>query len=135
MKKIYLFLLILVGFLSCKKTDQKSGADIDLLQEAQRIHLTTITIDTHDDIDIENFTDSLNYSHNTNTKVNLPKMNSGALDVVWLIVYTKQGELNSNGYSKAAANAQSKFDALEEAGVHISKSPAKLGETIKKALD
>ena len=31
--------------------------------------------------------------------------------------------------------AESKFNALEEAGVHISKSPAKLGETIKKALD
>ena len=39
-------------------------------------------------------------------------MNSGALDVVWLIVYTKQGELNSKGYSKAAENAQSKFDAI-----------------------
>ena len=30
--------------------------------------------------------------------------------------------------------AESKFSALEEAGVHISKSPAKLGETIKEAL-
>ena len=48
----------------------------------------------------------------TKTKVNLPKMNSGALDVVWLIVYTKQGELNSKGYSEAAENAQAKFDAI-----------------------
>ena len=112
MNKIYLFLLILIGFLSCKKTDQKTEAEIKLLQRAQRIHLKTTTIDTHDDIDVKNFTDSLNYSHNTNTKVNLPKMNSGALDVVWLIVYTKQGGLNSKGYSVAAANAQSKFDAI-----------------------
>mgnify|MGYP000382502644 FL=1 len=37
--------------------------------------------------------------------------------------------------SGGKGTAQSKFDALEEAGVHISKSPAKLGETIKKALD
>ena len=112
MKKTFLFISNLIGFLSCKKIDQKTQKDINLLQEAQRIHLTTITIDTHDDIDVENFTDSLNYSHNTNTKVNLPNMNSGALDVVWLIVYTKQGELNSNGYSVAAENAQSKFDAI-----------------------
>ena len=37
--------------------------------------------------------------------------------------------------SGGKGTAQSKFDALEDAGVHISKSPAKLGETIKKALD
>ena len=37
--------------------------------------------------------------------------------------------------SGGKGTAQSKFDALEEAGAHISKSPAKLGETIKKALD
>ena len=112
MKKISLFLSILIGFLSCKKAGQKTQADIDLLQKAQRIHLTTTTIDTHDDIDIKNFTDSINYSQNTNTKVNLPKMNNGALDVVWLIVYTKQGKLSSSGYLKAAENAQSKFDAI-----------------------
>ena len=112
MKTKYLFLSILISFLSCKKAGQKTEADVKLLQEAQRIHLKTTTIDTHDDIDIKYFSDSLNYSHNTETKVNLPKMNSGALDVVWLIVYTKQGELNSKGYSQAAENAQSKFDAI-----------------------
>ncbi len=37
--------------------------------------------------------------------------------------------------SGGKGTAESKFNALEEAGVHISKSPAKLGETIKKALE
>ena len=37
--------------------------------------------------------------------------------------------------SGGKGTAESKINALEEAGVHISKSPAKLGETIKKALD
>ena len=37
--------------------------------------------------------------------------------------------------SGGKGTAESKFSALEEAGVHISKSPAKLGETIKKALN
>ncbi len=36
--------------------------------------------------------------------------------------------------SGGKGTAESKFRALEEAGVHISKSPAKLGETIKEAL-
>ena len=37
--------------------------------------------------------------------------------------------------SGGKGTAESKFSALEEAGVHISKSPAKLGETIKEALN
>ena len=37
--------------------------------------------------------------------------------------------------SGGKGTAESKFSALEEAGVHISKSPAKLGETIKDALN
>ena len=37
--------------------------------------------------------------------------------------------------SGGKGTAESKFNALEDAGVHISKSPAKLGETIQKALD
>ena len=36
--------------------------------------------------------------------------------------------------SGGKGTAESKFSALEEAGVHISKSPAKLGDTIKEAL-
>ena len=36
--------------------------------------------------------------------------------------------------SGGKGTAESKVSALEEAGVHISKSPAKLGETIKEAL-
>ena len=36
--------------------------------------------------------------------------------------------------SGGKGTAESKFSALEEAGVHISKSPAKLGETITEAL-
>ena len=37
--------------------------------------------------------------------------------------------------SGGKGTAESKFSALEAAGVHISKSPAKLGETIKEALN
>ena len=37
--------------------------------------------------------------------------------------------------SGGKGTAESKFSALEEAGVHISKSPAKLGETIKEAFN
>ena len=71
-----------------------------------------ITMDTHDDINVENFTESLNYTMNTDTQVNLPKMIEGGLDVAWFIVYTGQGDLNEEGYKAANDNAMSKFDAI-----------------------
>ena len=72
-----------------------------------------ITIDTHIDINVKNFTDSLNYTMNTDTQFNLPNMIEGGLDVAWLVVYTAQGELNEEGYESAYENAISKFDAID----------------------
>lgn len=72
-----------------------------------------ITIDTHDDINVINFTDSLNYTMDTDTQVNLPKMITGGLDVAWFVVYTAQGELNEEGFKKAEENAIAKFDAID----------------------
>ena len=86
---------------------------IETLEEkARRIHESVITIDTHDDINVANFTDSINYTQRLNTQVNLPKMDEGQLDVAWLIVYTGQGDLTEEGYASAEVNAMSKFDAI-----------------------
>ena len=71
-----------------------------------------ITIDTHDDINIKNFTDSINYTQRLESQVNLPKMKEGGLDVAWFIVYTGQDSLNEAGYIKAYGNAMSKFNAI-----------------------
>ena len=106
-----LSILLLISFLiSCQ--EQPAQPDIALIQKAQLIHMKTLTLDTHDDINVKNFTDSLNYLMDTDTQVNIPKMERGGLDVAWFIVYTGQGELNAEGYQKAADNAQSKFDAI-----------------------
>ena len=102
-----LFTLIFASLLiSCGR--QKT----DLTEKAKQIHERILTLDTHDDIDVKYFTDSLNYTMNTPTQVNLPKMQAGGLDVAWFIVYTGQGELSIKGYKAAAANAQAKFDAI-----------------------
>jgi len=90
----------------------KHKKDISLFEIAKKIHSKVIVLDTHNDFDVKNFTDTINYSQNTRSKVNIPKMIEGGLDVCWLIVYTSQGELNKNGYKKAAINAQAKFDAI-----------------------
>jgi microsomal dipeptidase-like Zn-dependent dipeptidase len=82
------------------------------MTEAEKIHKAVITIDTHDDIDVGNFTEELNYTQKTNSQVNLPNMNAGGLDVSWFIVYTGQDSLTTRGFAKAAQNATDKFDAI-----------------------
>ena len=84
----------------------------DLLVKARQIHDKVITIDTHNDINVDNFKPEKNYTQDLDTQVNLPKMEVGGMDVTWLIVYTDQGELTPEGYKKAHANAISKFRAI-----------------------
>ena len=80
--------------------------------KAVKIHDEVITIDTHCDINLKNFTDENNYSMDTESQVNIPKIKEGGLDVPWLVVYTAQDSLNDNGYKKAYENAINKFDAI-----------------------
>jgi len=129
MKTIYgvLFALLMI---QCQDTN--STPDVSLLQKAQLIHLTTTTLDTHDDINVKNFTDSLNYTRNLDTQVNLPKMQAGALDVAWFIVYSGQGELTLEGYKKAAENAQAKFDAIHRLVEVYGKNKIALATTSKE---
>jgi len=105
---------------SCKNntktsTDMPNTNDsIALIERAKGIHERVITLDTHCDINIKNFTDSINYTQDLGSQVNLPKMKAGGLDVAWFIVYTGQDTLTDEGYKKAYDNAMSKFDAIHK---------------------
>ena len=96
-KNILITLISTISLISCTNSEKTN----------------IITIDTHIDINVENFTDSLNYTMNTDTKFNIPSMIEGGLDVAWLVVYTAQGELNEEGYANAMDNALAKFDAID----------------------
>lgn len=109
---IYFLMLCMICWVSASA--QTSIAEISLRKKALEIHESVITIDTHNDIDVENFTAEVNYTQDTDTQVNLPKMEKGGLDVSWLIVYTGQGELSEKGYMEAMENALSKFDAIHK---------------------
>ncbi len=106
--------------MSCKNDSKSSDSastakdSIALVERAKIIHERIITLDTHCDINIKNFTDSINYSQNLDSQVNLPKMKAGGLDVAWFIVYTGQDTLTDEGYKKAYDNAISKFDAIHK---------------------
>ena len=89
-----------------------SEKTIDMTIESIEIHKEMITLDTHCDINLKNFTNQNNYTVNTDSQVNLPKMINGGLDVAWFIVFTGQGSLNKNGYKRAYKNAIDKFEAI-----------------------
>ena len=106
----FIYFFCLLSIFSClKSTDSE---DPRLVERARKIHEKIITIDTHADINVKNFTDSVNYTQRLNTQVDLPKMEDGGLDVAWFIVYTGQDTLSAEGYAQAEENAMAKFHAI-----------------------
>ena len=99
-----------MSIMACKEKQEKLTESVE--EKAARVHKDVITIDTHVDINVANFTDTINYTQKLDNQVNLPKLKSGGLDVPWLIVYTGQGELTEEGYAKAKENAMAKFNAI-----------------------
>ncbi len=111
-KKTVLFIFVIfIAFISCK---DNSMNEEQLITKAKAIHDRVITLDTHNDINIDNFTDSINYTQELDNQVNLPKMKKGGLDVSWFIVYTGQDSLTVEGFEKAYKTAISKFDAIHK---------------------
>lgn len=106
-----LILLLVSLFISCHSEENKM-TESQLIEKAKGIHDRVITLDTHIDINVRNFTDSINYTQNLETQVTLPKMKEGGLDVAWFVVYTGQDSLNDAGFAKAYDNAMAKFDAI-----------------------
>ena len=103
---------LIVVFFAAPVFSQTSIAEISLRKRAIEIHESVMTLDTHVDIDVDNFVSQNNYTQDLDTQVNLPKMEKGGLDVSWFIVYTGQGELSEAGYAAAMENAISKFEAI-----------------------
>ncbi len=99
---------LILGLAGCggPETEQQ------LLERARGIHERVITLDTHVDINTDNFTEANNYASDLDTQVTLPKIEAGGLDVVWFIVYTGQDSLDEAGYAAAWNNAIDKFDAI-----------------------
>ncbi len=115
----------LITILIVQTSFSQKLTESELNEKAAAIHESVITIDTHNDINIKNFTEEKNYTQDLDTQVNIPKMVNGGLDVSWLIVYTGQGELNAEGYKEAYDNAISKFEAIHKLTEEI--APTKIG--------
>ena len=117
-----IFALFVLG--SCGQESER-----DLVATARAIHDRVITIDTHNDINPSNFSAERNYTMDLNTQVNIPKMESGGLDVSWMIVYVGQGPLNPDGYANAYDTAIAKFEAIHRLAEEIAPEQIEIAYT------
>ena len=132
MKRIIISLLAMTTAttaFSQEKQDEK------MMEKARKIHEKVITIDTHADINVRNFTEARNYTMDLESQVTLPKMKEGGLDAAWFIVYTGQDELTPQGYEKAHANAMEKFDAIHRLVKEIAPDQIGLATTSSEVKD
>lgn len=100
-----------------------------LIERARGIHERVIVMDTHVDINTANFSADTNYIQDLDTQVNLPKMETGGMDVAWFVVYTGQGPLTEAGFAAAEANAMDKFSAIQRLANEIAPDQIELAYT------
>lgn len=88
-------------------------SDDALMARARALHQRLLTIDTHVDIDPQNFqVGKLNYADRLNTQVDLTKMEQGGLDAIFFSIYVGQGPLTPAGYEEAWAVDTAKLNAV-----------------------
>jgi len=111
---------------------QPASNEADLVRRARAIHERVIALDTHNDIEPENFTAQKNYTQRLDTQVNLPKMIEGGLDASFFIVYVGQpnpaqqpDSLSPAGYDRAYKQDIEKFEAVHRLTEQI--APDKIG--------
>lgn len=121
--------LFLFVTLADPRAAAQAGADAALIARARAIHDRVITLDTHDDINPDNFTRQKNYTQRLETQVNLPKMVEGGLDASFFIVYVGQGPLTQDGYDSAYQQAVAKFDAVHHLTREIAANQIELALT------
>ena len=127
--------LIFAALMAAGTMAQPQGEQ-DLVARARGIHERVITLDTHNDIDPQNFTRGCNYTMRLTNQVNLPKMKEGGLDVSFMIVYVGQSNppqvadaFQPAGYARAYKAASEKFDAVHHLTEEIAPNEIELALT------
>jgi len=97
-----------------------STSDAAFMTRAGAVHDRVLTIDTHVDIDPENFqVGTLNYAQRLNTQVDLTKMEQGGLDAIFFSIYVGQGPLDAEGYARAWAVDTAKMNSIHRLAEQI----------------
>jgi membrane dipeptidase len=111
-------------------------ADPALESRARAIHGRVLTLDTHVDINPNNFQlGQPNYAERLpQTQVDLVKMEAGGLDAAFLIVYVGQSaNLTPEGFARAREQAMQKFAAIHRLVDSIAPGKAELARTAADA--
>ena len=111
-------------------------ADEAILAKARAIHAKVFSVDTHVDINSNNFNATgPNYTQKLPlTQVDLVKMEEGGMSGAFLIVYVGQSpQLDSAGFARANASALEKFDAIHRLTEQLAPNRAELALTAADA--
>ncbi|MEX2570765.1 MAG: dipeptidase [Gemmatimonadota bacterium] len=110
--RLLLLTVAFAGTAACSVGAQ--GADPELLTRARAIHDRVITLDTHVDINPNNFQPAeSNYVTGLSTQVDLPKLEQGGLDAVFFSIYQGQRQdFTPEGYQAAHDLAIAKIEAI-----------------------
>lgn len=110
-----LFSIVLLSLFGCGAGSDAGGSQLseaETLAMAEAIHHAVITMDTHIDIGGNYGTPEVNPCVGTQSKVDIPKMKAGDMDVAFMAVYVGQGPRTPEGHAAAKAAAMNKFTAI-----------------------
>jgi membrane dipeptidase len=102
-------LLVVAGATTLFATIPLSAADRDV----SAIHARAIVIDSHADVPLDLGIGHHDAAVDSDSKVDLPKLERGQVDAVALAVFVNQGARTSEGYAKAREEANVKLAAIQ----------------------
>ncbi len=105
-------LMALVVPLTACGSGEDTLSEEEILAKAEAIHHAAIVMDTHIDIGGNYGTPEVDPCVGTSSRVDLPKMEAGDMDVAFLAVYVGQGPRTDEGHAAAKASAMNKFNAI-----------------------
>ena len=132
-------ILLFSGVLIILSTAYQPGQKETMVQKAARIHNAVLTIDTHCDTPMDIYGSNFNLAERhdakkTGTKVDLPRMKEGGLDVEFFAVFLAQGKRTDEGLNNANKKA---FEIIKAIYKSVDSSPglARLAKTPEDAYE
>jgi len=113
--RFFMFVPLFSTLLACVSGSGNEGAPLsetEIMVAAQAIHEAAITMDTHVDISGNYGTPEVDPCVGTNSKVDIPKMVAGGMDLAFMAAYVGQGPRTPEGHAAAKEAALNKIAAI-----------------------
>ncbi len=134
-RSILVSVLMLIFIFVSGCSDQKILTEEQIIAKAKVIHEKAITLDTHVDIGLRYATPEVDPGiDDPRLRCNLPKMERGGMDGVFLAVYVGQGPRTTEGYKRSYDNAMVKFEAIHRLAEEMYPDRCELAYTVDDVL-